>query len=382
MNTSASSEATKRGFPFGYSALFGRKTIESVVQENNGLGPGFDAIRLFLSIAILLTHSVRMCYGESFAFGYFSESAFYPLVLSLVPTFFALSGFLVSGSAHRTKSVKVFLTHRLLRIYPALIVEISLTALILGPIFTSLPLAEYFNNSEFFSYFGSLIGRVKFSLPGVFTDNPWSGVVNQNLWTLKAEFYCYVFMAVIIVSKVLFNRTLYTFGFIGLTVTLIMINQLTGFGNRGLVFPSDMLIYYFCVGVAAYLWREHIPVSFPLFVICAITSYFILPLNGFGHIAAFPTTYCLLYIGMLKVPRIPLLQNGDYSYGIYLFGFPIQQTLVHLSPVFKKLIILFPAALLLTILFATISWHFIEKPTLRLRKVFLKNQQRPVRASQ
>jgi peptidoglycan/LPS O-acetylase OafA/YrhL len=91
---------------------------------------------------------------------------------------------------------------------------------------------------------------------------------------------------------------------------------------------------------------------------------------GYAYVAAFPVTYCMVYLGMLPLPRISLLQMGDYSYGIYLYGFPIQQTLVHFFPVFREhWPLLFCVAAPLTLSFAMLSWHFIERPTLQLKRI-------------
>jgi peptidoglycan/LPS O-acetylase OafA/YrhL len=80
---------------------------------------------------------------------------------------------------------------------------------------------------------------------------------------------------------------------------------------------------------------------------------------------------------MLKIPRLPLLQNGDYSYGIYLFNFPIQQSLVHWFPALREWWMLLLVATPLTILFAAASWHWIEKPSLKLKNRFLPKPSAP-----
>ena len=102
-------------------------------------------------------------------------------MFALVGAFFALSGFLVAGSALRTKSVRVFLSFRVLRIVPALMTEVALSALVLGPIVTVKPLAQYFSGAEFYQYFGNILGLVRYPLPGVFANNPRANFVNANL---------------------------------------------------------------------------------------------------------------------------------------------------------------------------------------------------------
>ena len=124
--------------------------------------------------------------------------------------FFAVSGYLVTGSAIRTKSVSIFLLFRAFRIAPALIMEVTLSAMILGPWLTEMTLAEYFRDPLFFRYFLNVLGGVQFYLPGLFAQNPIPGIVNVNLWTLAPEFFCYAFMTAMIISKVIFSRMYFT----------------------------------------------------------------------------------------------------------------------------------------------------------------------------
>ena len=101
--------------------------------------------------------------------------------LAVLPMFFALSGFLVVGSAIRLSALTPFLLSRGLRIIPALATEITISALLIGSALTSLPLREYFTSRGLLEYFGSLTGRVVFELPGViFIGNPNSVQVNER----------------------------------------------------------------------------------------------------------------------------------------------------------------------------------------------------------
>ena len=96
--------------------------------------------------------------------------------------FFALSGFLVAGSMERTPKLSQFLTLRIIRLVPALAVEVLLCALILGPLVTNKPLWDYFAAPEFWAYFRNIVGDVHFTLPGVFEDNKLPRIVNASLW--------------------------------------------------------------------------------------------------------------------------------------------------------------------------------------------------------
>lgn len=345
------------------------RSMGTIMQANGGSGPGFDALRIGLALAILAYHSVLLSPDKAMV--EFVNRHFRECILALVPMFFCLSGFLVTGSALRTQSVRVFLTYRGLRIFPALAVEVALSALLLGPWLTSLPLNEYFSSKQFFSYFGNIIGAVRMVLPGVFLDNPHPDVVNGSLWTLQPEFYCYLLMAGLMASTVVYRRNWYGWTFMAAAATLSMLAALSGLGNPGDLLPPNVILYYFFVGIAAYHWKDRIPVHPLLFAGAAMLTWWMLPQQGMSYLAALPLTYCTLWLGMLKLPRLPLLQKGDYSYGIYLFNFPIQQSLVHLFPQLETWWLLLLCAAPLTLLFAAASWHWIEKPALRLKKRFV-----------
>lgn len=344
-------------------------SVGKIMRETGGVGPGFDALRLILALSIFCSHSYFTSQGDN---GSLWETPVRPLLMAMVPMFFGLSGFLVTGSALRTQSLRIFLTFRILRILPALVTEVTLSALILGPLLTTVSWHDYFSNREFFEYFGNIIGRVRYVLPGMFLDNPMAGFVNLNLWTLKPEFFCYVLMAAMIVTGVIRRSRLVIAAVAVLLAASLVVNIFHNIseGNFGHnPYMPYVVVVYFMLGVAAFHWRDFIPVDSRLFAVAAITTYALMRYPGYAFVAAIPTMYCMLYLGMLRFPRLRLVESGDYSYGVYLYGFPIQQTLVFLFPVFREWWpLLFAVAAPLTFGFAAFSWHFIEKPTLGLKR--------------
>jgi peptidoglycan/LPS O-acetylase OafA/YrhL len=361
-----------------------------VIGRHRGIGPGFDALRLLLAFYIFYGHTLWIAGGAD-AMGVAATAATTattaaagvvehgtagftgwtrPFHVAAVPVFFALSGFLVCGSAERLRVVRTFLGFRFLRIFPALSVEVALSALLLGPLLTNLPLSQYFTDYHFFRYFGNIPGFVTFELPGVFTENPVKGTVNANLWTLPSEFYCYLVTSALMALGLFFNRTVYLGILAVTTVVLIFMSLFSGFGVTAAV-PSPFLItYYFFVGVAFFQWREKIPVDWRIFLACAVIGFGLLMKKELVFLAPIFVTYCTVFFGMVQIPKIPVLQNGDYSYGIYLYGFPIAQALVAIMPLtfIGHGWLLLAVATLLTLIFSMLSWHYIEKPTLDLKK--------------
>jgi peptidoglycan/LPS O-acetylase OafA/YrhL len=341
-------------------------SAQDVLDRNQGGFPGFDTFRLALALSVVLIHSSFLSYGVAGSRTIHSA----PLVgfmLALLPWFFALSGFLVAGSALRLRNTGTFLLFRGLRIAPALAVEVAMSALILGPLFTSLPLAEYFSQPDFFAYFGNIIGRVRLTLPGVFVGLPIDSVVNGNLWTLRPEFQCYAIMALLMLTRIVYSRSLTTLLWLTVSAALIIYNQATdNLASEG-VFGPALLVYCFATGVVAFHWRAHIRLNAMLALICALIGYPLLLVPKDALFSIPLLTYLMVWIGAQKLPRI----NGDYSYGVYLFSYPVQQTLVGSFPSMREWWLLFPAAATIAILIAALSWHLIEKPALRLKKPIL-----------
>ena len=377
-----------------------RKTFGSILRANNGIGPGFDLLRLALAVAILVAHVARIggtrgpipslvelilgLFGHApplfvapVAATDFREVVnegtpwLRPIVITHVPMFFALSGFLVTGSAFRTKHVIPFLTLRFFRIFPALCVEVALSALVIGTIFTILPLREYYSDGKFYTYFGNILGIVQMQLPGVTFWRYEADVVNANLWTLPSEFYCYLILAGMIATGLVFNRTVCTAVFVVASLSLVVANVFFGFDNQPWILVSNVNVYYFFMGCMFFHWRDHIPYSGLLLALCIPITYVLEFSTRAVFIVPAFVTYITIFIGMSNFPRSKLLQSGDYSYGIYLYGFPIMQALVTSVPYVRgKFFVFAGITLLLTFGFAFLSWHLVEKRFLKLRRHF------------
>jgi peptidoglycan/LPS O-acetylase OafA/YrhL len=286
----------------------------------------------------------------------------------LVPAFFALSGFLVLGSALRLRATGTFLAYRALRIFPALVIEVFLSALLLGPLLTTVSLYEYLTDPEFTQYFGNMLGWVTFALPGMFENNPVAGIVNVNLWTLPSEFHCYLITAVLLVTRIIYNKWLFALIFLASTVGIAVDDFLPGIEMPAVSQPPHMVEYYFLTGALFFHFRQAIPTNFVLFAIAAVLAYGTLLFNPLVYLAPVPLTYCTVFFGLTRLPRTKLVSSGDYSYGIYLYGFPIAQTYISLFPGLKgQFLLVAVLGLSTTFIFAAGSWHLMEKHAVALK---------------
>jgi peptidoglycan/LPS O-acetylase OafA/YrhL len=375
-------------FISGPTVVGGRRyvTLGARLDANKGIGPGFDHLRIGLSLAVLFWHSFGLNYGITWTHGP-QVSPYAPLVAMVLPMFFALSGFLVMGSALRINDLRTFIVFRMLRILPALATEITLSALILGPLMTQYSLARYFTDPRFVEYFGSLVGRVKYILPGLFMSNPMPEVVNAALATVGPEIACYILMSMLILTT-LYRRP---FGLLAVTGCFLLACAASDLAAPAVIYdllPTRMFMFGFLAGALLYTFRNVVPYSLLTATVSAIVAFVLIALSrGEGGMVAltYPAVALLAYViavvGMTKMPAMPFFHRGDYSYGIYIFGFPIQQTIVHFFPAHREWWFNFALSLPITLMFAVASWHIIEKPALSWRKRLLRDPVVPVEPS-
>ena len=241
-----------------------------------------------------------------------------------------------------------------------------MSALFLGPLVTVFSLSHYVSSRHFFTYFFNILGYIHFILPGVFVFNPFPNIVNLSLWTVPYELECYITLTVLTLVSVTFKRPrVFLSIFIIGCILVCLMNR--GYTIYGQAVPGRSLILYFLAGVAIQMWKEKIPYSEWLFAGSLIAAVLFMTSDVLLYLSPLPIAYITVYLGLTQPKRVPLLMSGDYSYGIYLYAFPIQQTVaLKVSHVWYYHIMI---ALPLTFMFAAFSWHTIEKPTLRLKRL-------------
>jgi peptidoglycan/LPS O-acetylase OafA/YrhL len=337
-----------------------KHTIFDKMQSAGPAATGFDYLRISLATAVLAWHSIILSTGSAQLDRalWSGRVRFLPAVI--LPMFFALSGFLVSASLERTR-LHQFLTLRAIRIVPALSVAVVFSALVLGAVFTTLPLRQYFTSSEFGGFFLNIVGLVHVTLPGVFEHNPDPRFIASQLWTIPFEFECYVALVILSLLNLLrdrraFLRIIVICALAG-TVCALLIAPISPFDHV----PGPVLILCFLAAVSLYLYRETVPYSLRLAIASAIASAVLLEIPNASYLAAFPVAYLTVWLGLKNPPRIPF---GDLSYGIYLLHFPIEQTIMHLVPGagnwWRLTLMTAPP----TFICAWLSWNWVEQPIL------------------
>ena len=335
-------------------------TFQNVLDLHKG-GPGFDFLRVFLAIAVVFDHSYVLLFGGDII----GVVWFGPLFYLIVPAFFALSGFLVAGSLERSRGLGRFFKLRFLRIFPALCGEILLSALIIGPMLTTYSVKAYFSDPLIRSYFLNLVGYMHFRLPGVFSHN-MIDTVNGSLWTVPGELLCYA--AIGALGFVKLNQRPFLFLLFTIAANSAYVGLLY-FLHRTFAPSTYDTVPYFLAGVSFYLLRARMPLHIGLFGLCLVMLYFGIHQNfAFQKIVGpWPVAYCVAYVGLHSLPEVSKLLRGDLSYGIYLYGYPLQQVLLQTLGYQQNVFVFFILSAVGAICAASLSWRLIERPALALR---------------
>ncbi|QXQ06542.1 acyltransferase [Sphingosinicellaceae bacterium] len=339
------------------------ETIGAAMVRTGGRSSGFDYLRLGLSVAVLAWHAFRISY-----FDFPWDGWYRPLVALILPMFFALSGLLVSGSLVRVRSYHEFVLLRVVRIVPALAVEVVLSAVVIGTVFTTLPLDRYLASPEFLHYFRNIYGDVHFDLPGVFRDHPMTAV-NGSLWTIPFELMCYLAILALWAGG-LVKRPLLMLGVACLFQMALpfMAQSIGSTPDTAGPVPGGVLVVSFVCGAVLFFLRDRVRLDAGWAVAALLMSLTLLSFGAMTFVVALPAAYVTIYLGLLDPPRPALLTRGDYSYGLYLYAFPVQQAITSLLPGERHWWLNIPLTLVVAGGCAVFSWHFVEKPILGQRQ--------------
>jgi len=325
-----------------------------------------DLLRLIAASLVLYSHQYAlMGLPEPTFFGWTTFGG------AGVTIFFFLSGMLVWSSWERDSDVKRFFVRRSLRIFPALWVVVFGTIFLLGPVFSTLQLTDYFASSETWRYLSSGLLLPRLGLPGVFVDNPFPLAVNGSLWTLPVEFLCYITVAVLgsfnVISKSLLIAASLLF-----TVLLASLAPLI----TGLRFsPHFEMIAVFWFGVLYGYYNGRALSEMPdkrltlVLTVAAMLIFSLLGPRGIERMAMLIFAACLVHLALRASIGAKLTDHlGDLSYGMYIFAFPVQQIIVYWGHGRGlSFNVLFLLSFLATSGLAFASWHLVEKRALRFK---------------
>lgn len=326
----------------------------------------FDELRVFAAALVIFSHSWPI-------FGAQDQEPFVQMTGHMtggqlaVAVFFIISGFLIYRSATYSQPLR-FLVARTLRIVPGATACALVTVLVLGPLATTLEVVDYFSRGQTWSYLKTAVPfSLQSGLPGVFEKLPYPNAVNGSLWTLPIELRLYIVCAILV--YVLRHR-MFLFALLLILGALFLFRAeiLATAGGRS--YWLVIFGWYFFAGSVLYELRNYVPINW---IAAAIATGAIVATAGsdlFPYAIAIGLPYLVIWIAFAgtierRSPELP-----DISYGLYIYGFPVQQltalVLLDTLPFYGLMIV----SLLVAGLAGTVSWYAIEKPTLDLKSRF------------
>ncbi len=335
------------------------KIKEFLLKGNNNL----DLLRVVCATMVIIGHSYRLNFQQGQEDVIRMLTGFTYSGALAVKLFFFISGMLVTDSILKRGSIPVFIVSRLFRIMPALLVLLLLSAFVIGPIVSEFPLPVYFRSLEPYKYIASnIVFLTSYFLPGVFLHNDAVGTVNGSLWSLRLEIRCYIFLllsfALVKTRKYAFN-ILILFVFIDAVFNL----QIIGHGDS----PEHRLLpVTFAFGALMAVNKERIPISIPIALSLIIFTALLWKTQFNELMFTFSCCYLsLLFCKNKYVMKFKL--RYDISYGIYLWGWLVQQMLFLFAG--RQNVYLFMVeAIIISCILGYLSYILIEKPAMNIGK--------------
>jgi peptidoglycan/LPS O-acetylase OafA/YrhL len=340
-----------------------------MVRTNN-----FDALRLLAAATVVYGHGYPLSHVADVSVLGNSVEAL------AVKVFFVISGYLVSESWSRDPRLPAYLLRRSLRIFPGLIAVVLLAALVLGPVVSSLPLGSYLTDRQTASYLWNTVLYPIYVLPGAFGDNPYPLAVNGSLWSLPVEFAMYLLTPVLLSLPLRggarLRVILATVAICGMSLYW---TRLAPPGSPPVIYGTNLISAldaapYFLLGACYRIarWDRWAEPQAAILLVFALA--WVPPKGVFCETALFiGLPYIVLAFANAERARFADAGRfGDFSYGIYLYGFPVQQAVAMLAGTgghpLRNFAISFPLVLMLAVL----SWHLIERRALAFKPQILR----------
>lgn len=345
--------------------------MASLARVAIGRDNNLNLIRMLAAGAVLVSHTWPLTFGPGTREP-LSALTGHSLGTLAVYVFFLISGFLIAASFERRPRPREFLAARALRLLPGLAASLLVVALLLGPWVSTLGAADYLTHPRTWRFLLANIAMAmpQYTLPGVFETNPYP-TVEGSIWTLIHEVLCYLALLGAGLAGLLRGR--------GVAVLVLLYAAVWGVA---LLWPGVLLwktgalltlSLPFFVGSMGWLARgwlslRGLGLAVPVLALAWVAVR--------GTPLAFPLLILLLGAATAWAAYAPgrgragrwlrrYNRLGDYSYGTYIYAFPVQGLVVWLwAPTNPALHI--ALALPLTLLLAIPSWHLVEKPALAL----------------
>lgn len=348
----------------------------SLRESHSATLNNFDIIRLFAALEVALSHMATHLSIENSvviqALGYFPG----------VPIFFFISGYLIFQSYSNIQENKyaIFFRNRILRLYPALFFCFLITTLSLY--FSGYLASKDFTLKDFAIWAITSLTFFQFYNPD-FLRGYGVGAINGSLWTISVELQFYILTPLLFI----FYRR-HKKASIAVALVFMLINTINTFLNDKSSMVAKLVgvsfapwLYMFMVGAyvstSQKIQKSILSVNPLAYLLIYLASYFLAAKyelgtgNGINFVSYI--FLCLLVFRLAHAkPTLSrnLLRGNDISYGVYIFHMPIVNLMLFYNLQATRWSLL--VCLMATVGIAVISWYFVEKPSLKLKKIALR----------
>lgn len=342
------------------AAGFNGATVASHLAHRSD---NFLLLRIVAALAVIYGHSFAIARADGTVDLFVRHG--WPMYSGdiAVAMFFVISGFMVSGSYLARADLFEFAKARLLRLVPAFALVLVSCAFVLGPILTTLDVRDYFRDPTVSEY---VLKNLRFSsdmawqLPGVFKANV-RDAVNGSIWTLPAEMRMYLLVAALGVFGLLAHRALGT-------ATVAVLAWLGYTHPEFIPLHQDWfrLAFFFLLGILVQLHKDRLEVRHGAMLMLVFLVYLSMRTRAAPLLFGLALAYFCFWFAYRTPAWRALERGGDPSYGIYLWGWPVQQTLAATFPAMVPWHNFLLAAVLATCI-GYLSWWCVERPALKLK---------------
>lgn len=319
----------------------------------------FDLLRLAAATSVIFSHAFLLAENSQ------DHDPLMMLtggqtILGLVGVFifFTISGYLITQSFDTSRTPLIFLAKRALRIFPGLIVCLLFCVFVVGPLTTALPLGEYLALPQpyLFLIHNAVLDVVFNRLPGVvFGPGNAGGIINGPLWSLPCEALLYLMLCMLGLCRLLTLP-------VGLLLFALGIGCLWFDTSGDTLGGTGWLLGFFAAGICAYRLRGPRFADWRLALLALAGLILGAALHGF--LVAFPL--CGGYLTIFAATNqqfapVRAARFGDLSYGLYIYGWPVEQCVVYFAGPGVPWWEVFAIAMTLSLVTAWLSWHGVEK---------------------
>jgi peptidoglycan/LPS O-acetylase OafA/YrhL/O-antigen/teichoic acid export membrane protein len=368
-----------------------RRTVEEPVPGPGSLGHAYakrsnslNFLRVFFAFLVIVGHSGHLGFNRLGP----HLGSMYPADVA-VDGFFVISGFLITSSRLRSRSGASYLWKRALRILPGYWACLVVTAFGLAPLLywrihgTFAGFMAAGNPPASYVTHNAILVQAQTGVAGVLPHAMVPYVLNGSLWTLLYECLAYLGLAALASVGLLRSRSrllpvITVLCLVGLAwLTVDPAGFKATLHSPELLPRSVRLGAVFCAGASLRLWHDRVPVSGRIAALCAVVVVASSALTDWQIVGAVPFAYLVLWLGT-RLRRLHAVgSRHDLSYGIYLYAWPIQQTLTSVGGARLG----FGGYIAVTTAVAAgcawLSWRFIEAPAIRLKSLRLRGHATP-----